>query len=130
MQLSMTLQILIKTKIRSALAFKLSDVVFFLLIIVKMPTFVGIFTFMSRINFIHSRVEHDKKVLEPWGETFRGSLLALILHLISFIVYPFKPRSVLLSCQPRVTVTPCFIYFRSLLTHLSIDWFYCPASKK
>ena len=33
---------------------KLSDVVFILLINVKMPTIVGILTFMSRINFVLS----------------------------------------------------------------------------
>ena len=33
---------------------------FFLLINVKMPTIVGILTFMSRKNFMLSRVEHEK----------------------------------------------------------------------
>ena len=33
---------------------KLSDVVFIMLINVKMPTIVGILTFMSRINFVLS----------------------------------------------------------------------------
>ena len=36
------------------LAFKLSNVVFILLINVKMLTIVGILTFMSRINFVLS----------------------------------------------------------------------------
>ena len=36
------------------LAFKLSDVQFILLIKVKMPTIVGILTFMSRINYVLS----------------------------------------------------------------------------
>ena len=36
----------------------LSDAVFIMLINVKMPTIVGIFTFMSRINFVFSWVEH------------------------------------------------------------------------
>ena len=31
-----------------------------MLINVKMPTIVGILTFMSRINFVLSRVEHEK----------------------------------------------------------------------
>ena len=40
---------------------------FFLLIIVKMPTIVGILTFMSRINFMLSRVQHKKFYnLETW----------------------------------------------------------------
>ena len=38
----------------------LSDVVFIALINVKMPTIVGILTFMSRINFMISLVEHEK----------------------------------------------------------------------
>ena len=41
-------------------AFILSDVVFIMLINVKMPTIVGILTFMSRINFMLSWVEHEK----------------------------------------------------------------------
>ena len=52
-QLSMKFQLLIKTKIPTNEGFfslSLSDVVFTMLINVKMPTFVGIFTFMSRIN--------------------------------------------------------------------------------
>ena len=42
------------------LALSFSDVVFIMLINVKMPTIVGILTFMSRINFVLSRVEHEK----------------------------------------------------------------------
>ena len=40
------------------LALSLSDVVFIALVNVKMPTIVGILTFMSRINFVLSWVEH------------------------------------------------------------------------
>ena len=40
----------------------LSDVVFIMLINVKMPTIVAILTFMSMINFMLSRVEHEKKL--------------------------------------------------------------------
>ena len=56
-QLSINFQLLINTKMlkyTDLLAFKLSDVVFILLINVKMPTSVGILTFMSRINFVLS----------------------------------------------------------------------------
>ena len=58
----MKFQFLIRTKmlIKIFLAFKLSDSVFILLINVKMPTIVGILTFMSRISFMHSRVEREK----------------------------------------------------------------------
>ena len=38
----------------------LKYVVFILLINVKMPTVVGILTFMSRIKFIFSGIEHEK----------------------------------------------------------------------
>ena len=57
-QLSTKFQLLIKkTKIRQMkkfLAFSQSDVVFIMLIHVKMTTIVGILTFMSRINFVLS----------------------------------------------------------------------------
>ena len=53
----LALRLLIKTKIQTKknfLALYLSDVVFSLLINVKMPTIVGILTFMSRTNFMLS----------------------------------------------------------------------------
>ena len=55
-QLSMKLKLLRKTKIKANKNFhalSLSDV-FIMLINVKMPTIVGILTFMSRINFVLS----------------------------------------------------------------------------
>ena len=45
------------------LAFKLSYVVFIMLINVKMPTLVGILTFMSMINFMLGSVEHEKRFI-------------------------------------------------------------------
>ena len=51
----MEFQLCIRTKCcknKDFLAFKLSDAVFIMLINVKMPTIVGILTFMSTINFI------------------------------------------------------------------------------
>ena len=42
-------------------ASSLSDVVFIMLINVKMPTIFGISTIMSRINFVLSWVEYEKK---------------------------------------------------------------------
>ena len=50
-------------KIKSFLAFKLSYVVFIMLINVKMPTIVGILTFKSMINFMLSWVEHKKSFI-------------------------------------------------------------------
>ena len=40
-----------------------------MLINVEMPTIVGILTFMSRINFVLSRVEYEKGFLEPENAT-------------------------------------------------------------
>ena len=65
-QLSTKFQLLIKTKIPKneyvSCFFFLSDVVFIMLINVKMPTIVGILTLMSRINFVLSWVKHEKKI--------------------------------------------------------------------
>ena len=55
--LSMKFQMLKKLKYRQMkrfIALGLSGVVFIMLINVKMPTIVGILTFMSRINFVLS----------------------------------------------------------------------------
>ena len=51
---------LIKSKMLKikTFAFRCSDVVFIMLINIKMPTIVGILTFMSMKNFILSQVEH------------------------------------------------------------------------
>ena len=49
------------------LALSLEDVVFIMLIIVKMPTIVGILTFMSRLNFVLSWFEHEKKFYKLWA---------------------------------------------------------------
>ena len=53
-QQSTKFHLLIKTKIltKKYLALSISDVVFIMLINVKMPTMVGILTFMSRITFV------------------------------------------------------------------------------
>ena len=45
------------------LVVSLADVVFIMLVNVKMPTIVGILTFMSRINFVLSWVEHGKSFI-------------------------------------------------------------------
>ena len=63
-QLSTKFQLLIKTKINQQitkfLALSPPNVVFIMLINVKMPTSVGILTFISRINFVYSGIEHEK----------------------------------------------------------------------
>ena len=58
----MKFQLLINAEIKAFLAFKLPDVVFIMLISVKMPTIVGILTFMSMMNFMLSWVEHEKPI--------------------------------------------------------------------
>ena len=46
---------------------------FILLINVKMPTIVGILTFMSRINFMLSSVEHEKSLITSGPGLTAGS---------------------------------------------------------
>ena len=65
-QLSIIFQLLIKLKYRQVkrcLALSRSDVVFTMLINVKMPTIVGILTFMSRKMFVLNRVEFEKSFI-------------------------------------------------------------------
>ena len=50
-------------KNKTFLAFKLSDVLFFMLINVKMTTIVGILTSMRMINVMLSRVEYEKSFI-------------------------------------------------------------------
>ena len=62
----MKFQLLIKTKYRKMqkfLALNLSDGVFIMLINVKMPTVVGILTFINRINFVLNCVKHGKSFI-------------------------------------------------------------------
>ena len=61
----MEFQLLIKLEyrfVKKFLALSFSNVVFIMLINVKMPTIVGILTFVSRINDVLSCVEHEKKL--------------------------------------------------------------------
>ena len=53
---------------KKLIALSLSDVVFIMLINVKMPTIVGILTFMSRINFMLSWVEHEQSFITSGQE--------------------------------------------------------------
>ena len=50
-------------QMNNSLALSLSDVVFSMLISVIMTISVGILTFMSRINFVLSSVEHEKSFI-------------------------------------------------------------------
>ena len=53
------------------LALSPSDVVSIMLINVKVPTIVDILTFMSRINFMLSRVEHEKSFIISGPDEYR-----------------------------------------------------------
>ena len=53
-------------KILTFLAFKLSDVVFVMLINFKMPTIVGILIFRSRIIFVISYLSMEKSCITLW----------------------------------------------------------------
>ena len=70
------------------LALKLSDVVFTMFTLpinVKMPTIVGILTFMSRINFMLSSAENEKKILilEPGLHiSHNSSLVTICFHFL------------------------------------------------
>ena len=62
----MKFQLLVNVKMlknRDFLAFKLSNVVFIMQINVKMPTIVGILTFISMIIFMLTYIEHDKSFI-------------------------------------------------------------------
>ena len=45
------------------LALSISDVVFIMLLNVKMSIIIGTLTFMSKINFVLSYVEHEKSFI-------------------------------------------------------------------
>ena len=51
---------------KKVLALSPSEVVFIMLINVKMPTIIDILTFMSRINFVLSCNEHEKSFITAW----------------------------------------------------------------
>ena len=48
---------------KKLIALSLSDVLFIMLINVKMPTLVGILTYMSMINLVLISVEHKKRFI-------------------------------------------------------------------
>ena len=48
---------------KKSIGLSVSDIVFIMLINVKMPTILGILTFMRRINFVLSLVEHEKSFI-------------------------------------------------------------------
>ena len=77
-------------KIKTVLNFKLSYVVFIMLIIVKMPTIVSISRFMRMINFMLSKAEHGKSFIA----TGQG---LVFMRLFSICYIFFYSLSLLLS---------------------------------
>ena len=75
---------LISIKIARNLAVLGSDkrMLFFLLINVKMPTIVGILTFMSRESFMLSGVEHEKSFITS-GPGYSQSETQVVLQIRS-----------------------------------------------
>ena len=61
-QLSIKLQLLINAQM-SFLALRLLEVVFIMLINIKMPTIDGILTFVSMIDLMFKRVEDEKSLI-------------------------------------------------------------------
>ena len=56
-----------------------SDVVFIMLINIKMPTIVGILTFMSRINFMLSWVENENSFITSGPAAHLRDILVYVL---------------------------------------------------
>ena len=87
-QLSAKFQLLIKLKYRQInkfLALNLPDVVFIMLINVKMPTIVGILIFISWINFVLSRVEYDKSNITLGPDQGQHSVIRLTSNSLELI---------------------------------------------
>ena len=64
------------------LHFSLSDVVFIMLMNIKMPTIVGILIFMSKLNFVLSLVEYEKSLITsgPAKTNHRNIFLYTLKH--------------------------------------------------
>ena len=75
------------------LALSHSDVVFIMLINVKMPTIVGILIFMSRMNLLLSWVEHEKSFI-----TSESRFFLYLLHMNSLSTRNFCMHFVV-RCQ-------------------------------
>ena len=92
---------------KNSLALSLSDVLFILLINVKMPVIVGILTFMSRINYVLSRGEYEKSFI-TWARlkdltntelTINSSLPALLLLKFSALTFQKILSGIPSECQ-------------------------------
>ena len=74
-------------------ALNLSDVVFIMLINVKMVTIVGISTFKSRIKFVLSSVEHGKKFYNLGVSVLliTSTVVLFAIHKVRFFRSTVKP---------------------------------------
>ena len=101
---------------KTFLAFKLADVVFIMLTNVKMPTCVGILTFMSIINFMLSWVEHKKSFI-----TSRPGFVASLSRAISVLAFVSLDRTELVllcfTCIPACMFVSLFSNTISLRRH-------------
>ena len=78
-------------------ALSLSDVVFIMLINVKMPTNVGILTFMIRINFGFCQLKHEKNynlgASCPDKQHVLSIKLCLFISLFKIVLYNYERLS-------------------------------------
>ena len=102
-EMGMTFQKLIKTKILFFFALNHSDVVFILLINVKMPTIIGILTFMSRININLSSVEHEKSYACNLEASVELTSSKYPLEAIMFVFLMGKQTS---PCSRKIHLVP------------------------
>ena len=99
------------------LSLSLSGVVFIMLINVKMPTIVGILTFMSRINFVLSWVKHGKSFITSGQEIGSHAILfSAIIFLQRFFNLFF--RKIIRSCARRSMMKEWFV----LLWRYRLAW--------
>ena len=93
---------------KKSLAFCLSDVVFILLINVKMPTIVDILTFMSTINFVLSGIEHEKSCITSGpdlGLRFWQAINVRNCRTSTIITNPFNSLHLMLQTFPLTLKT-------------------------
>ena len=64
-----------------------------MLISVKMPTTVGILTFISRINFVLSRAEHGKSFITSGLDYLQRCIAEIFCTRTSVILLPSHPAS-------------------------------------
>ena len=124
-QLSTKFQMLIKLKYRQMMKFfalSLSDVVFIMLINIKMPTIVvGILTFMSRIHLVLNGVEYEKKFYNLWAWpaeaiTWLKSIIHKSCHMRFPTMWYVRPAKAQTSLRIRA------VWSEQFASRLNITW--------